>query len=310
MEGVHVVLGLGKKKLEESLTKTRRGFFGQVMQLLGANDITEETWEDLEALLIQADVGVETTIELVERLRRRANQEHVVQARRLRELLREELLLLLPRDVPRDDLTPRLLTVILIVGVNGSGKTTTIAKLARYYRGKGKRVLLAAGDTFRAAAIDQLKLWGGRVGVDVIAHAPGADPGAVVYDALQAAQSRGADILIVDTAGRLHTKYNLMQELKKIRSIMRKNVHRAPHETWLVLDATTGQNALLQANKFKEEVDVTGLILAKLDSTAKGGAVFSIGKQLGLPIRFVCTGEGIDDLAEFDPGAFVDGLFE
>jgi len=305
-----VVLGLGKRKLEESLTKTRRGFFGQVMQLLGTNDITDETWEDLEALLIQADVGVETTIGLVERLRERADQEHIMQARRLREVLREELLLLLPSDVPRDDLAPRLLTVILIVGVNGSGKTTTIAKLARYYRGKGKRVLLAAADTFRAAAIDQLKLWGGRVGVDVIAHAPGADPGAVVYDALQAAQSRGADILIVDTAGRLHTKYNLMQELKKIRSIMTKNVHRAPHETWLVLDATTGQNALLQARKFQEEVDVTGLIVAKLDSTAKGGAVFSIGKQLALPIRFVCTGEGIDDLAEFDPEAFVDGLFE
>ncbi len=305
-----MVLGLGKRKLEESLTKTRRGFFGQVMQLLGANDITDETWEDLEALLIQADVGVETTIGLVERLRERADQEHIMQARRLREVLREELLLLLPSDVPRDDLAPRLLTVILIVGVNGSGKTTTIAKLARYYRGKGKRVLLAAADTFRAAAIDQLKLWGGRVGVDVIAHAPGADPGAVVYDALQAAQSRGADILIVDTAGRLHTKYNLMQELKKIRSIMTKNVHRAPHETWLVLDATTGQNALLQARKFQEEVDVTGLIVAKLDSTAKGGAVFSIGKQLALPIRFVCTGEGIDDLAEFDPEAFVDGLFE
>jgi len=305
-----VVLGLGKRKLEESLTKTRRGFFGQVMQLLGANDITDETWEDLEALLIQADVGVETTIGLVERLRERANQEHIMQARRLREVLREELLLLLPSDVPRDDLAPRLLTVILIVGVNGSGKTTTIAKLARYYRGKGKRVLLAAADTFRAAAIDQLKLWGGRVGVDVIAHTPGADPGAVVYDALQAAQSRGADILIVDTAGRLHTKYNLMQELKKIRSVMRRNVHRAPHETWLVLDATTGQNALLQARKFQEEVDVTGLIVAKLDSTAKGGAVFSIGKQLALPIRFICTGEGIDDLAEFDPEAFVDGLFE
>jgi fused signal recognition particle receptor len=310
MEGVYVVLGLGKRKLEESLTKTRRGFFGQVMQLLGANDITDETWEDLEALLIQADVGVETTIGLVERLRERANQEHIMQARRLREVLREELLLLLPSDVPRDDLAPRLLTVILIVGVNGSGKTTTIAKLARYYRGKGKRVLLAAADTFRAAAIDQLKLWGGRVGVDVIAHTPGADPGAVVYDALQAAQSRGADILIVDTAGRLHTKYNLMQELKKIRSVMRRNVHRAPHETWLVLDATTGQNALLQARKFQEEVDVTGLIVAKLDSTAKGGAVFSIGKQLALPIRFICTGEGIDDLAEFDPEAFVDGLFE
>jgi fused signal recognition particle receptor len=310
MEGVYVALGLGRKKLEESLTKTRRGIFGQVMQLLGANDITEGTWEDLEALLIQADVGVETTIGLVERLRQRANQEHIIQARRLREALREELLHLLPGDVPREDLAPRLLTVILVVGVNGSGKTTTIAKLARYYRGRGKRVLLAAADTFRAAAIDQLKLWGGRVGVDVIAHAPGADPGAVVYDALQAAQSRGADILIVDTAGRLHTKYNLMQELKKIRSIMRKNVHRAPHETWLVLDATTGQNALLQARKFREEVEVTGLIVAKLDSTAKGGAVFSIGKQLGLPIRFVCTGEGLDDLAAFDPEAFVDGLFE
>jgi fused signal recognition particle receptor len=200
--------------------------------------------------------------------------------------------------------------VVLIAGVNGSGKTTTIAKLTRYYRQKGKRVLLAAADTFRAAAIDQLKLWGERVGVDVIAHTPGADPGAVVYDALQAAQARGADILVVDTAGRLHTKHNLMQELRKMRGIMRKNVHRAPHETWLVLDATTGQNALLQARKFKEEIDVTGLIVAKLDSTAKGGIVFSIGKELGLPIRFVCTGEGVDDLAEFNAEAFVDGLFE
>jgi len=305
-----VVLGLGRKKLAESLTKTRRGFFGQVMQLFGANEVTEETWEDLEALLIQADVGVETTISLVERLRERVDREHIVQAKRVREALREELLALLPKDVPRSDLAPRLLTVVLIVGVNGSGKTTTIAKLTRYYRQKGRRVMLAAADTFRAAAIDQLKLWGERVGVDVIAHTPGADPGAVVYDALQAAQARDADILVVDTAGRLHTKYNLMQELKKMRGIMRKNVHRAPHETWLVLDATTGQNALLQARKFKEEIDVTGLIVAKLDSTAKGGIVFSIGKELGLPIRFVCTGEGVDDLAEFDAGAFVDGLFE
>ncbi|HUT19431.1 MAG TPA: signal recognition particle-docking protein FtsY [Anaerolineae bacterium] len=305
-----MVLGLGRKKLAESLTKTRRGFFGQVMQLFGANEVTEETWEDLEALLIQADVGVETTISLVERLRERVDREHIVQARRVREALREELLALLPKDVPRSDLAPRLLTVVLIVGVNGSGKTTTIAKLTRYYRQKGRRVMLAAADTFRAAAIDQLKLWGERVGVDVIAHTPGADPGAVVYDALQAAQARDADILVVDTAGRLHTKYNLMQELKKMRGIMRKNVHRAPHETWLVLDATTGQNALLQARKFKEEIDVTGLIVAKLDSTAKGGIVFSIGKELGLPIRFVCTGEGVDDLAEFDAGAFVDGLFE
>jgi fused signal recognition particle receptor len=228
----------------------------------------------------------------------------------VRDILREELLALLPGDSPRNDLTKRLLTVILVVGVNGSGKTTTVAKLTRYYREVGKRVILAAADTFRAAAIDQIKLWGDRAGVDVIAHAPGADPGAVVYDALLAAQARKADILIVDTAGRLHTKYNLMQELKKVRGVLQKNVHRAPHETWLVLDATTGQNALLQARKFKEDVGVTGLIVAKLDSTAKGGIVFAIAKELGLPIRFVCTGEGIEDLTEFDAEAYVDGLFD
>jgi fused signal recognition particle receptor len=305
-----VVFGLGKKKLSESLTKTRRGFFGQVMQLFGADDITDQTWEDLEALLIQADVGVETTVDLVERLRERVAQERLRKASQIRDLLRQELLALLPTDVERNDLVQRLLTVILIVGVNGSGKTTSIAKLTHYYRSMGKRVVLAAADTFRAAAIDQLRLWGERVGVDVIAHAPGADPGAVVYDALQAAQSRHADILIVDTAGRLHTKFNLMQELKKVRGVLQKNVHRAPHETWLVLDATTGQNALLQARKFKEDVGVTGLIVAKLDSTAKGGIVFAIAKELDLPIRFVCTGERVEDLAEFDAEAFVDGLFE
>ena len=305
-----MVFGKRKAKLSQSLTKTRRGFFGQVMQLFGAGDVTEETWEDLEALLIQADVGVETTVDLVERLRERAEQENVRQAERLRGVLQQELLQLLPSDVPRQDLAERLLTVILIVGVNGSGKTTTIAKLTHYYRGLGKRVVLAAADTFRAAAIDQLKLWGERVGVDVIAHEPGADPGAVVYDALQAAQSRQADILIVDTAGRLHNKFNLMQELKKVRGVLQKNVHRAPHETWLVLDATTGQNALLQARKFKEDIGVTGLVVAKLDSTAKGGIVFAIARELDLPIRFVCTGEKVEDLAEFDAQAFVDSLFE
>ncbi len=298
------------KKLGESLTKTRQSFFGRVARLLAGGDITEEMWEELEELLIQADVGVETTLELVERLRERVGREGVRRAERVREMLREELLALLPANTPRNDLKERLLTVILIVGVNGSGKTTTIAKLARYYRQRGKRVILAAADTFRAAAIDQLKVWGRRVGVDVIAHSPGADPGAVLYDAIQAAQSRGMNVLIVDTAGRLHTKYNLMQELKKIRSVASKNVHRAPHETWLVLDATTGQNALAQARQFKKDVDITGLIVAKLDSTAKGGIVFAIARELGLPIRFVCTGEGLDDLAEFDPQAFVDGLFE
>jgi len=301
--------GLGKKKLAESLTKTRHGFFGQIVQLFGAGEITDQMWEELEELLILADVGVETTVSLVERLRERVEKEGVRRADRAREMLREELLALLPAGLPRTDLDERILTVILIVGVNGSGKTTSIGKLTRYYRNLGKRVILAAADTFRAAAIDQLKIWGEWAGVDVIAHGPGSDPGAVVYDAIQAAQSRKADILIVDTAGRLHTKYNLMQELKKIVGVAKKNVHRAPHETWLVLDATTGQNALSQACKFNQDVGVSGLILAKLDSTAKGGIVFAISRELGLPIRFVCTGEGIEDLAEFDATAFVDGLF-
>lgn len=304
-----MVFGLGKKKLTDSLTKTRTGFFGQIMRLLGANEVTEETWNELEELLILADVGVETTTGLVERLRERVEKEHVRRSDRVREMLREELLALLPADAPRNDLDERILTVILIVGVNGSGKTTSIGKLTKYYRNLNKRVILAAADTFRAAAIDQLKVWGQRAGVDVVAHAPGSDPGAVVYDAIQAAQSRNANILIVDTAGRLHTKFNLMQELKKVRSIAQKNVHRAPHETWLVLDATTGQNALSQARKFKEDVEITGLILAKLDGTAKGGIVFAIAKELQLPIRFVCTGEHIDDFAEFDAETFVDGLF-
>ncbi|MBN1933023.1 MAG: signal recognition particle-docking protein FtsY [Anaerolineae bacterium] len=304
-----VVFGLGKKKLTDSLTKTRRGFFGQIMQLLGASDVSDQMWDQLEELLILADVGVETTLGLVERLRERVEKEHVRQANRVREMLREELLLLLIYDAPRNDLQERLLTVILIVGVNGSGKTTSIGKLTRYYRALGKRVVIAAADTFRAAAIDQLKVWGERAGVDVIAHSPGSDPGAVVYDAIQAAQARNANILVVDTAGRLHTKYNLMQELKKVRSVAQKNVHRAPHETWLVLDATTGQNALEQARKFKQDVEITGLILAKLDGTAKGGIVFAIAKELQLPIRFACTGEKIDDIAEFDAEAFVDGLF-
>jgi len=304
-----VRLGLGRKKVPQSLTKTRRGFFGQVMELFGSGDISEEVWEELEELLIQADVGVETTIDLVERLRERVDRERVRQAVKVRQVLREELFALLPADVPRNDLVERLLTVILIVGVNGSGKTTSIAKLTRYYRDRGKRVILAAADTFRAAAIDQLRTWGERTGVDVIAHSPGSDPGAVVYDAIQAAQSRKANILMVDTAGRMHTKHNLMQELKKLRSVAAKNVHRAPHETWLVLDATTGQNALSQARQFKEVVGITGLIVAKLDSTAKGGIVFAIARELGLPIRFVCTGQGIDDLAEFDANVFLDGIF-
>jgi fused signal recognition particle receptor len=281
------------------------------MGLLGANEVTDELWENLEELLILADVGVNTTVELVERLQERVIKEHVRQAGGVTALLKEELLAFLNGSTrPLATEKERMLTVVLIVGANGSGKTTSIGKLAHYFHNQGRKVLLAASDTFRAAAIDQLKIWGQRVGAEVIAHTPGADPGAVVYDAIRASQSRGIDLLIVDTAGRLHTKYNLMQELKKVRGVAAKQVHRAPHETWLVLDATTGQNALSQARHFKDAVEVTGIILTKLDGTAKGGIVFAIARELGLPIRFVGTGERVEDLAEFDAKAFVEGLFE
>ncbi|MEJ2208589.1 MAG: signal recognition particle-docking protein FtsY [Anaerolineae bacterium] len=298
------------KKLRDSLTKTRRSFFGQISGLLGGGQITEETWEDLEALLVQADVGVNTTMVLVDNLREQVARGQARNTNELEELLKEELLKLLGDPPPMTIDEPRLLTLILIVGVNGSGKTTSIAKLAKYYQERGRKVVLAAADTFRAAAIDQLKIWGERANVPVIAHQPGADPGAVVYDAIRASQSRKADLLIVDTAGRLHTKYNLMEELRKVRGVAQKRVHQAPHETLLVLDATTGQNALSQARHFQQTVDVTGVIVAKLDGTAKGGVVFAVAQELGLPVRFVGTGETMDDLAEFDAEAFVEGLFE
>jgi fused signal recognition particle receptor len=298
------------RAIRDSLTKTRRSFFGQISGLLGGGQITEETWEDLEDLLVQADVGVSTTMTLVDNLREQVAKGKARDTEALQSLLKEELLALLDDPPPMTIDEPRLLTLVLIVGVNGSGKTTTIAKLAKYYKDRGRNVLLAAADTFRAAAIDQLKIWGDRVKVPVIAHQPGADPGAVVYDAIRASQSRKADLLIVDTAGRLHTKYNLMEELRKVRGVAQKRVHQAPHETLLVLDATTGQNALAQARHFKDAVNVTGVIVAKLDGTAKGGMVFAVGQELGLPVRFIGTGETTDDLAEFDAEAFVDGLFE
>jgi len=298
------------KKIRDSLTKTRRSFFGQISSLLGGGQITEETWEDLEALLVQADVGVETTVALVDRLREQVNRGKARTTRDLEEMLKQELLALLGSPSPMKVDEPRLLTLVLVVGVNGSGKTTTIAKLARYYKDRGRRVLLAAADTFRAAAIDQLKIWGERADVPVIAHQPGADPGAVLYDAIRASQSRKSDLLIVDTAGRLHTKYNLMEELRKVHGVAQKRVHQAPHETLLVLDATTGQNALSQARHFKDAVQVTGVVVAKLDGTAKGGVVFAIAHELQLPVRFIGTGETLEDLEVFDPEAFVEGLFE
>jgi len=296
------------KGIFQGLARTRNAIFSRIASLLGATEVTPQVWEELEELLIQADVGVETTLALMERLRRRARDEAILRADHLRDALNDELRALLPAPPPLN-LGGRPLDVILIVGVNGSGKTTSIAKLGYRYRQEGRKVLLAAADTFRAAAMDQLRIWGERAGCPVISGPEGGDPGAVVYDALQAARSRGMDMVIVDTAGRLHTRYNLMEELKKVRRVAARAVEGAPHETLLVLDATTGQNALSQARHFLEAVEVTGVILAKLDSTARGGMVFAIARELGLPVRFVGVGEGLDDLAPFDPDAFVQGLW-
>jgi fused signal recognition particle receptor len=296
-------------KIKASLARTRQGVFGRISSLFQANEITEQTWDELEAMLIQADLGVNTALQLVARVRSRVERDNIKTVQQVHDALFEELTRLLGEAQVDNIYEPRMLTVVLVVGVNGSGKTTSIAKLAQYYKRRGRRVVLAAADTFRAAAIDQLKIWGERVGVEVIAQAPGADPGAVVFDAIRASQeSRNADLLIVDTAGRLHTKYNLMKELEKVRSVAARQVHAAPHETLLVLDATTGQNAISQAKHFKESVQVTGIILTKLDSTAKGGIVFAIEDELKIPVRFVGTGEKADDFAEFDPRAFVSGI--
>ena len=297
-------------KLRASLTRTSKSVFGQIISLLGAGEIDNETWDDLEALLIQADVGMETTMTIVKRLQQRATRDGITRTNQLETAFKDELRRLLPEPTPLAIDQPRLLTLVLIVGANGSGKTTTIAKLALRYRQQGRKVLLSAGDTFRAAAIEQLQIWGQRAGVPVIAGQPGGDPGAVLYDSIRAARARGKDLIIADTAGRLHTKFNLMKELQKVSGVAAKNVHNAPHETWLVLDAPTGQNALLQARHFKAEVGVTGVILTKLDGTAKGGMIFAIHQELGLPVRFVGTGEKLGDLAEFDADLFVDGLFQ
>ena len=296
------------RSLRDSLARTRNSVFSRVAELVGASQVTSSTWDELEDLLIQSDAGVDTTTYLVDRLRSRTRGEAILQEGRLREALREELLALLHpcRSIYRSSVPP---TVLLTVGVNGSGKTTTIAKLAHSYRLQGQKVLLAAGDTFRAAATDQLEVWANRAGAEIVRGPEGGDPGAVAFDAMQAAVARGVDVLIVDTAGRLHTQYNLMAELRKVHRVIRKAIESAPHETLLVLDATTGQNALAQARHFLTAVEVTGVILAKLDSTARGGVVFGIARELGLPVLLAGTGEGLEDMVPFDPAAFVDGLF-
>lgn len=298
-------MGIFRRGLE----KTRQSFFGRLSQMFGATDIDEDTWADIEAMLIQADLGIETTQTVIEYLHEAVRTEGLTKTHQLRAVLRESLLALL--EQPRElNISGRELSVILIVGVNGSGKTTSIGKLANRLRRAGRNVMLAAGDTFRAAAIDQLQKWGERVGVPVIANKPGADPASVAFDAINAARARGCDVLIIDTAGRLHNNYNLMQELAKIKAVIAKAVPGAPHETLLVLDGTTGQNALKQGVKFAEAAGVTGLIITKLDGTSKGGMIFSVMTELHVPVMFIGLGEGMDDLVYFNPENFVDGIFE
>lgn len=294
-------------KWVEGLTKTRKQTFGRIATMFGAADITEDTWDELESLLVQADIGIETTESVVEALRFRVNEEGIFRTADLQDILREELLIRLD-PAPLIRLDQQRPAIVLLVGVNGSGKTTTAAKLGKQYTERGKKVLLAAADTYRAAAVDQLQIWGERLNLPVISGQPNADPGAVAYDAVQAAISRQTDIVFVDTAGRLHTRYNLMEELKKVERVVGKALPGAPHAIWLVLDATTGQNALNQAKAFKEAVKVTGVILAKLDSSARGGMTFAIQREIGLPILYAGLGEKPEDLQHFDREAFVDGL--
>ncbi len=293
-------------KWREGLARTSKSAFGQIASLLGASEITDETWNDLESLLIQADLGLETTTSVLDSLKRLVRTEGLTRANELYAALRHELRARLD-EPPSLDLNFRP-TIILVVGVNGSGKTTTIAKLASRFKSDGKKILLGAADTFRAAAVDQLQAWGSRLAVEVIAGAPQGDPGAVAFNAIQAGVARNMDIVMIDTAGRLHTRFNLMEELKKVYRVVGKAFEGAPHEVWLVLDATTGQNALQQARSFKEAVGVTGVILSKLDSSAHGGMAFAIQSELHIPILFAGLGEKPEDLQLFDPDAFVDGI--
>ena len=290
------------------LAKTSKATFGRIAGLLGATEITPDTWDELEALLIQADLGIETATEIIESLQRLVRTEGLLRSDELEGALRAELRQRLEK-APAIEWSERP-SVLLVVGVNGSGKTTTIAKLGKRFVDDGKAIIFGAADTFRAAAVEQLQVWGDRLGVDVIAGAPESDPGAVAYNTVRAGNARAADLVIIDTAGRLHTRFNLMEELKKVHRVVGKAQPGAPHAVWLVLDATTGQNALQQARAFKEVVNVTGVILAKLDSSARGGMAFAIKRELGLPILFAGLGEKPEDLQPFDPDAFVEGILQ
>jgi len=296
-------------KLKEGLTKTRENFVGKVEEVFtGRKKIDEELYDELEEVLIRSDVGVNTSLQLVEGLRKAVKERKISDPSELALVLQELIAELLGEE---ETLTSAKKgpSIILVVGVNGVGKTTTIGKLANRLKKDGKRVIMAAGDTFRAAAIDQLEVWGERSGIEVIKHQEGADPAAVAYDAVQAAKSRSIDVVLIDTAGRLHNKVNLMEELRKVKRVIAREIPGAPHEVLLVLDATTGQNALQQAKQFQEVAGVTGIVLTKLDGTAKGGVVLGIRGETGIPVKWIGIGEGIDDLRPFVPKDFAAALF-
>jgi fused signal recognition particle receptor len=298
------------KKTELGVKRSKEAWFSKITRLLDRGSVGEEIWAELEELLILADVGVDTTEKLVERVKQRVRTDKLADASQIKSALKDEMvnLLSVPNSLRQSERSEESPQVILVVGVNGSGKTTSIAKLAYSFTSQGKKVILAAADTFRAAAIEQIKYWGREVAAEVVAHQPGGDPGAVAFDAIQAARNRHAQAVIIDTAGRLHTKSNLMEELKKIKRAAAKHDASAPHQVLLVMDTTTGQNGIAQARYFTQAVDVTGIFLAKLDGTAKGGIVFAICDELNIPITYIGTGEKTQDMAPFSAEAFVNAV--
>ncbi len=298
------------QRLKEGLSKTHQGMVSRIDVLIsGQKKIDDRLLEELEEILITSDIGVKTTRELLEKVTERVKRKELEDAGQLKKALQEEMFLILRQQEKPLDPSQGRPFVIMVIGVNGTGKTTTISKMAQKFKSQGKSVLLVAGDTFRAAAIEQLEIWGRRVGCEVIKHQSGSDPSAVVFDALKAGEARGSDILIVDTAGRLHTKVNLMEELKKVKRVMARELPDSPHEILLVLDATTGQNAISQARMFDKELGVSGIVLTKLDGTAKGGILIGISEELKIPIRYIGIGEKAEDLREFSARDFVDAIF-
>lgn len=299
------------EKLKQSLAKTQEAFVGKIDQVFSRfQKVDEALFDELEEIMISADLGVSTTEFLLNNVRKRVKKEHIDDAADVKRLLQEEMSAILNSEIMPLNIQPDRMNIILVVGVNGVGKTTLVGKLANRYHQQGLKVLVAAADTFRAAAIDQLAIWCERADVELIRHQPGADPAAVVFDTINAGRARHSDLILIDTAGRLHNKSHLMEEMNKIYRIIQREIPDAPHETLLVLDATTGQNAVLQAKAFSEVAKVTALALTKLDGTAKGGIVIAIAEQLHLPVKLVGLGEGIEDLRDFDPSVFVQALFD